>query len=85
MIKIAELDPSTMKREENNIDKVDTALEEMETAAATLFALFAEDFPDARLSRFFWAMRDDEKLHLRLLKKVKAYKRREDDVADATS
>jgi len=85
MIRIAELDPSTMKREEINIDKVDTALEEMEAAAATLFALFAEDFPNPRLSRFFSAMRDDEKLHLRLLKEVRAYKRRGDDAADITS
>jgi len=85
MIKIAELDPSTMKKEEINIDEVDAALEEMEAAAATLFTLFAEDFPDARFSRFFWAMREDEKLHLRLLKDVKAYKKRKDNTVNTSN
>ena len=80
-----ELDPSTMKKEEINIDEVDTALEEMESAAATLFALFAKDFSDTRFSKFFWAMRDDEKLHLRLLNDIKAYKKRKDNKMNTSS
>ena len=57
----------------------------MEAAAATLFALFAEDFPDVRYSRFFWAMRDDEKLHLRLLRDIKAYKKQKADTANLSN
>jgi len=76
MIRVLGLDPSTMK-EELSIDEVDTVLEEMEAASATLFALAAEDFPDPIFSRFFWIMRDEEKLHQRLLKDIKAYKKTE--------
>ena len=78
MIKVLGIDPSTMKKEEISIDEIDTALEEMEAASATLFALAAEDFPDPSFSRFFGAMQDDEKLHLRLLKDVKAYRKLKD-------
>jgi len=76
MIKVLGIDPSTMKKEEISIDEIDTALEEMEAASATLFALAAEDFPDPIFSRFFWVMRDEEKLHRRLLKDIEAYRKR---------
>jgi len=75
MMKVLGIDLSTMKKEEISIDEVDTALEEMEASSAALFALVAEDFPDPRFSGFFWAMRDDEKTHLRLLRDVKAYRK----------
>lgn len=75
IIKVMGIDPSTMRKEEISINEVDTALEELEVASATLFALAAEDFPDPIFSRFFWAMRDDEKLHLRLLRDIKAYRK----------
>jgi len=76
MKKIFEVEPSTMKKREISTDEIDTSLEELEAASATLFALVAEDFPDPSFSRFFWAMRDDEKVHLKLLKGIKAYKKR---------
>jgi len=75
MIKVLGVDPSTMKIEEISTDEVDTTLEEMEAASATLFALVAEDFPDPSFSGFFWAMRDDEKVHLKLLRSIKAYRK----------
>jgi len=75
MIKVLGIDPSRMKIEEISADEVDTALEEMEAASATLFALVAEDLPDPSFSRFFWAMRDDEKVRLKLLKSIKAYRK----------
>ncbi len=75
IIKVMGVDPSTLRKDEISIDEVDTTLEEMEEASATLFALSAEDFPDRRFSGFFWAMRDDERVHLKLLKNVKAYRK----------
>jgi len=56
VIKVMDLDPLTMKKEETSINEVDTTLEEMEAASAALFALFAKSFSDPHFSRFFRAM-----------------------------
>ena len=74
--RVGEYDPSRISIEEISIDRIDTDLEEMEAASVLYFKMFADSFPDDRLSGLFDIMREEELTHQRMLKFIREYKKK---------
>ena len=80
VLKITSYDSSTGGREEIPINGMELELEEMEAAAAHYFSLLKDRFPEKKYSKLFHIMWKEKLLHQQMLKAIRDYKLRKEEV-----